>query len=954
MTKKKIVLLSDGTGNSSAKAQKTNVWRIYQALDLSNGKQIARYDDGVGTSSNRYLALAGGAFGWGLKRNLLDLYMFVCRNYRPGDEIYGLGFSRGAFTIRVLVGLIANEGLVTARSEEELARNAIAAYRHYRSNRFPSWSPIVLALRRLRDAALRARDRIKGYATYDEVAEATAKAGRKDIRIKFLGLWDTVEAYGVPIPELKRGIDWVLWPMMFGDQKLSPLVDRACHALSLDDERTTFHPIVWDEEAEALAVRSTDPRQRVRRGRITQVWFAGVHSNVGGGYPEDQLSLVSLKWIMHEAMESGLALETDAVSQVSRTQSAYARLYDSRAGLAAYYRYSPRSIPAWRLGTEEILPIVHGSVVLRMAGGIDRYAPIALPHRFWVLAQDGKLLPMEGFAQELQLDATKACRAGAALGAKTKIPGARSELQQAMEQLARPERERLSLVWDTVWWRGVFYFIAVGLTAILALYPWLGGVFAEMLGDRFHHWLQTGSNLSRPTLTTAVDALSGFIPGYTRPWAEALERHPVMFVALSVLLGLTLFKSKKLQTQISDRAWFAWHDSPSGRADAEKEHQPGWRGGAVVFAVAACLLLAAFLCGAPRGDEAVLIAITAIVFPYVIWRLAKSFSVGRASARPGPVARPSTFGMILARRIRQNKILQTSWRWIFQRVVPITFAFGLIVLGLLIGNRVLFDVASAAGFFCPEEKNTGGDMTFRTDALCFPTGVEVVEGRRYRITLTTDGNWFDRTDQVDVEGFASNNWLRYLGTPLKRWWGENWFKPIARIGRLGNDEYVLTPVDPLEPHAYCTDPERFGQASSSASGPVTPSPAAACNSQASEWAAEQCKACASCLPQAPQATGAHSISAKISDRSAQELMRCSPTPKRRKTLVADIVARSSGMLFIYVNDAVLGLSGLFYGNNAGTAKIDVIEQKTLPESPDDDVGSIGEGQPNARGGEGAN
>jgi hypothetical protein len=306
--------------------------------------------------------------------------------------------------------------------------------------------------------------------------------------------------------------------------------------------------------------------------------------------------------------------------------------------------------------------------------------------------------------------------------------------------------------------------------------------------------------------------------------------------------------------------------------------------------------------------------------------------------------------MILARRIRENKILQTSCRWIFQRAVPVAFAFGVIALGLLIGNRVLFDVASAAGVFCAEEKNTGGDMTFRTDALCFPTGAEVVEGRRYRITVTTDGNWFDRTDQADVEGFASNSWLRYLGTPLKRWWGENWFKPIARVGRLGNDEYVLTPVDPLEPHAYCTDPEHFGQASSSASGAVTPSPAAACDSQTSEWAAEQCKACGSCLPQVPQASGAHSISAKISERSAQALMRCSPTPDGRKTLVADIVARSSGKLFIYVNDAVLmlpGLSGLFYDNNTGTAKVNVRALKTLPESPDDDGGSIGDGQPDA-------
>src|SRR5262245_3325247 len=133
-----IVVLSDGTGNSSAKANKTNVWRLFQALDQTRSDQIARYDDGVGTSSNRYLAAFGGAFGWGLKRNVIDLYKFICRNWQPGDVIYGFGFSRGAFTIRVLIGFISREGLVPFQSEDELHRNAVSAYRSYRSKSFPA------------------------------------------------------------------------------------------------------------------------------------------------------------------------------------------------------------------------------------------------------------------------------------------------------------------------------------------------------------------------------------------------------------------------------------------------------------------------------------------------------------------------------------------------------------------------------------------------------------------------------------------------------------------------------------------------------------------------------------------------------------------------------------------------------------------------------------------------
>src|ERR1044071_6399026 len=109
---KRIVLLSDGTGNAASKVWRTNVWRVFQALDLTSPQQVALYDDGVGTSSFKPLAILGGAFGWGLKRNVIDLYKFLCRNYRPGSQIYAFGFSRGAFTVRVLIGLIAREGLI--------------------------------------------------------------------------------------------------------------------------------------------------------------------------------------------------------------------------------------------------------------------------------------------------------------------------------------------------------------------------------------------------------------------------------------------------------------------------------------------------------------------------------------------------------------------------------------------------------------------------------------------------------------------------------------------------------------------------------------------------------------------------------------------------------------------------------------------------------------------------
>jgi uncharacterized protein (DUF2235 family) len=138
----RIVALSDGTGNSSAKVWRTNVWRTFEFLDLTSPEQAAMYDDGVGTSAFLPLALLGGAFGWGLKRNVIDLYKFVCRNYdrdlaRP-SKIYAFGFSRGAFTVRVLIAFILHQGLAPYHSEEDLHARARNAYRAFRAERFHS------------------------------------------------------------------------------------------------------------------------------------------------------------------------------------------------------------------------------------------------------------------------------------------------------------------------------------------------------------------------------------------------------------------------------------------------------------------------------------------------------------------------------------------------------------------------------------------------------------------------------------------------------------------------------------------------------------------------------------------------------------------------------------------------------------------------------------------------
>jgi uncharacterized protein (DUF2235 family) len=242
MSNKNIVLLSDGTGNSSAKVLKTNVWRLYQALDLRHPeRQIAYYDDGVGTSSFKPLAILGGVFGIGLKRNVIDIYSFCCRNYRAGDRIHGFGFSRGAFTIRVVAGFIARIGLVRYDgNDEHLARDAEIAYRQYRKERdFRSGGNLLIApLRALRDFVSHVIFRNPSIEQINLVDIA---------KIDFLGVWDTVDAYGGPIEEITRAIDYWYWPLSMPDQFMNYKIRRACHALALEEERDAFRPVLWDD-----------------------------------------------------------------------------------------------------------------------------------------------------------------------------------------------------------------------------------------------------------------------------------------------------------------------------------------------------------------------------------------------------------------------------------------------------------------------------------------------------------------------------------------------------------------------------------------------------------------------------------------------------------------------------------------------------------------------------------
>src|SRR4051812_8047451 len=210
MASPKIIILSDGTGNAASSVWRTNVWRIFQSLDLRGNKQAAKYDDGVGTSSFAPLAVLGGVFGYGLKRNILDAYKFICRNYdhEAGSKIYLFGFSRGAFTARVLAAFVLEQGLIVAQTESELHDGAVKAYRAYRANGYHSIWGVEKIFRAIRDYVLiPVIDTFRGNKSFADIQ-------RKDVpTIEFIGVWDTVAAYGLPIDEMTRGISNWVWPL---------------------------------------------------------------------------------------------------------------------------------------------------------------------------------------------------------------------------------------------------------------------------------------------------------------------------------------------------------------------------------------------------------------------------------------------------------------------------------------------------------------------------------------------------------------------------------------------------------------------------------------------------------------------------------------------------------------------------------------------------------------------
>lgn len=438
--KKKIVICSDGTGNTGGKGYDTNVWRIYTATAGKEAEQqYAIYDDGVGTEYPWLKNTLQRIFGYGVANNIRELYRGLCHVYEPGAHIYLFGFSRGAHTVRRLVAFISTQGILNPAkysSDSELERDIEFLYDGYRFqdyHRSERSLELLFFKKNLKksenngesayflDVVQRRVEEIRGngklfkanvakyWKDYHEDSRQSLSASKIDaldlepdyrVGIRFMGLWDTVDTVGFPVEWLTDFWNEFVYRFQFRDYRISPFVSCALHALSIDDCRKSFTPRLIDVTDQYVSSQKALPKEytaSVHRDRVTQIWFAGVHSNVGGGYPKQGLAHISLCWIADAAKEHGMIVDDDVVMTISnnqfltRTNKLYStlsnphdKIYNSRSGIWRFYAYRYRDIDSLhqRYCGSEIQPIIDSSVLARIARRTHNYSPFNLPKNF--------------------------------------------------------------------------------------------------------------------------------------------------------------------------------------------------------------------------------------------------------------------------------------------------------------------------------------------------------------------------------------------------------------------------------------------------------------------------------------------------------------------------------------------------------------------------------------------
>ena len=320
---KRLVICCDGTWNYADQsrgehATPTNVTQVFRAVDPTDDQgveQVPFYQPGVGTK--RFQRIIGGAGGYGLSQHVRDTYAFVVDSFSPGtgpedppDELF-FGFSRGAYTARSAVGLIRRCGILRPEHRHRV-KEAYALYR----------------------------------GATDETGQNAARLFREkyslETPVTFLGVWDTVGSLGIPLSGT-RFFNLVNRRYRFHNVELSSMVQAAYHALAVDERRGPFEPAIWTQSAAARESGQT----------LSQVWFAGVHTDVGGGYPDDRLSNLAQRWMVARAVEHGLALSNLPDVDPDYDTAVRGTLHDSFTGFYKLIKPHYRQLGATDPGHEK-------------------------------------------------------------------------------------------------------------------------------------------------------------------------------------------------------------------------------------------------------------------------------------------------------------------------------------------------------------------------------------------------------------------------------------------------------------------------------------------------------------------------------------------------------------------------------------------------------------------------
>lgn len=304
---KRLLLCLDGTWNrADGRRAATNIVKIRDALDRAIDivdRQRVYYDEGVGTA-NPIDGIVGGAFGAGLSRNVRQAYKYIARHYERGDEIYLIGFSRGAYSARSVAGYIGVAGLLRPENcTEEWETRAWSYYRKSKHDRAPGDWHMLRALCHAR------------------------------VRIRCVAVFDTVGSLGIPNEQLQ----WIGRELFdFHDTRLGSHIDHAFHALAIDEKRGPFQATLWEHPFNPLKPHP----------QVEQVWFSGVHSDVGGGYDDCRLSNITLRWMVGKLKKLGVRFQSgDDSESVDDSGPSPDDVHESRSLLYLGSRIRPKIRP---------------------------------------------------------------------------------------------------------------------------------------------------------------------------------------------------------------------------------------------------------------------------------------------------------------------------------------------------------------------------------------------------------------------------------------------------------------------------------------------------------------------------------------------------------------------------------------------------------------------------------